>query len=75
MACKQFRDTVDNPRSIDSALVSQAISVAGRYLRLALEVLHDVEEAIIYIRLVVKLDLDLVQIRQGILSTMVSSFP
>ena len=37
------------------------------HLRLALEVLHDVEESIIHIWLVDKLDLDLVEVAQSIL--------
>ena len=39
----------------------------GSDLRLALEVLHNVKESIIYIRLVMELDFDLVQVRQGVL--------
>lgn len=41
---------------------------AGRAnLRLALEVLHDVKEPVVHIRLVGELDLDLVKIAEGIL--------
>ena len=36
-------------------------------LRLALEIFHDIQEAIVHIRLVMKLDLDLVQVSQRIL--------
>ena len=39
---------------------------AGRIDRLALKVLHDIEESIVHIRVVRKLDLDLVEVRQGI---------
>jgi len=36
-------------------------------LRLTLEIFHNVQEFIIHIRLVVKLNLDLVQVAEGIL--------
>jgi hypothetical protein len=37
------------------------------YLRLALEVLHYIQEPVINIRLIVELDLNLVQVCEGIL--------
>ncbi len=40
---------------------------AHEYSRLALEVFHDVEKPVVDVRLVMKLHLDLVEVRQGIL--------
>jgi hypothetical protein len=48
---KQFGDPVDD---------------AGRVDGLTLEVLHDIKESVVYVRLIVKLDLDLVEIGQSI---------
>ena len=41
----------------------------GFHLRLALEVLHDVEEPVIHIWLVDKLYLDLIEVAQSVLCT------
>lgn len=41
----------------------------GQHLRLTFEVFHDVQKPIIYVGLLMKLDLHLVEVAQGILST------
>ena len=43
-------------------------SLGSLYPRLALEVFHDVEESVIHIWLLMKLDLDLVEVAQCILT-------
>jgi hypothetical protein len=53
-----------------SAWYSSKISTLNK--RLAFEILHDVQEPIVYIWLVCELDLDLVEIAQGILNGNVS---
>jgi hypothetical protein len=52
VAGKQFGNPVDNARCID---------------RLALKVFHDIKESVVYVRLVVELNLDLVKIGQSII--------
>lgn len=52
MSRKQFRDTVDDSWGVNC---------------LTLEVFHDVKEAVVDVRLVVKLHFDLVKVSQGII--------
>ena len=69
MSCKEFRDAVDNSRRVDAKymLVSGTCEKPRVYVRLAFEVFHDIQEAVVDVRLVVKLYFDLVKVGQGIL--------
>jgi hypothetical protein len=64
MTSKEFGDTIDNTWRVDT--VGILVSFLGRrkfnHLRLALEVLHYIQESIIYIGLFDKLDLHLVKV-------------
>ncbi len=51
MASKEARDTSDHPGRVDA---------------LAFELLHDVEEVVVDLRLVAEFELDLVQVREGV---------
>lgn len=69
MSRKQFRDTVDDSWGVNSERMSVSVIFQELilYVRLTLEVFHDVKEAVVDVRLVVKLHFDLVKVSQGIL--------
>lgn len=70
MTSEKLRDSIDHARSVDSAQVSWFVfkyvylntRLEDEDSRLALEVFHDIEEAVIYIGLVGKLDFDLIKV-------------
>jgi len=47
-------------------------SLSSRVLRLALEILHDVQKLVVDIRLAVELYFDLIKVTQGVLSDVFS---
>jgi hypothetical protein len=71
MSCEEFRDTINDARCIDPR--EKLVSMTGKSgsarsdSRLTLEILHNIQEPIIYIWLVGKLDLNLIKIAQRIL--------
>lgn len=69
MSRKQLGYSVDNAGGVDpiACCQSNSASRARRNSRLALEIFHDVQESIVHIGLVVELNLDLVQVGEGIL--------
>lgn len=70
MSGKELGNAVDDTGGVDSAksLGPEKQSELGRLnLRLRFEVLHDVEELVVYVCLVMELDLDLIKVRQGVL--------
>lgn len=71
MAGEEFRNPADDTRCVDSAWVSRPLQCGpnGQYPRLALEVLHNVKEPIVDVWLLMKLNLDLVEIAQRILQS------
>lgn len=71
MSSEQLRNSVNYSGGVDPMLVSKwtRLLVDDKYSRLALKVLHDVEEPIVHIGLVMKLDFDLIQVGEGILRT------
>lgn len=76
---EQFRDTSNHSRCIDpttnqqrSRKKTEPHNMVSANLRLTFEVFHNVEKPIIDIRLLRKLNLDLVQVAKGILSFNIS---
>lgn len=69
MSCEEFRNAVNYTRCIDPAqlLTSSPFCHALKYIRLALEVLHYIQEPVVDIGLVVKLDFHLIEVGKGIL--------
>ena len=68
MTRKEFRHTVNNTWRINAAKISFIWSSGSRLdLRLTLEIFHNIEEPIVYVRLISKLDLDLIKITKRIL--------
>lgn len=77
MPGKQFRNPADDARCVDSSIalahIINALNCSSLHPRLALEIFHDVEEPIVYVRVVVELHLDLVEVAQRILVKMGSA--
>lgn len=73
MTGEEVRDALDDPRSVNSTerLGHFEMSKGWLHLRLALEVLHDIQEPIVDVRLFNELNLDLVEITQSILQAYV----
>lgn len=79
MACEELGNSVDHSRCIDTEVYMSDNALQYRrpwpwqhvleryHLRLALKVLHDIEKSIIHIRLVDKLNLDLIKVAQSVL--------
>lgn len=67
MSVEEIRDSLDHPRCVDpDQLLVLPTSLNLLILRLALEVFHDIQEAIVHIRMIAKANLDLVQVAQRI---------
>jgi hypothetical protein len=67
---KELGNAVDDTRGVDSAKSlgpENQLQLEGLDLRLRFEVLHDVEELVVNVCLVMELDLDLIKVRQGVL--------
>jgi hypothetical protein len=69
MPVEKGGDALNDSRRVDPGLGQRRISNVTVPLRLALEIFHYVEEAIVDVRLVHKTNLDLVQIAKRILMT------
>jgi hypothetical protein len=80
MAGKELRYSLDNSWCVDAEAISaypparlfkkkkkKKASVSQRNSRLTLEIFHDIKKPIVYIWLLGKLHLDLVQVAEGIL--------
>lgn len=71
---EEGRDTFDDARCVNtvSSQHLRRVGCGDRHIRPAFEVLHDVQESVVNIWVVDKLDLDLVEVAQGILWTISS---
>ena len=71
MAREKLRDAVDDARSIDTVFCQKLSdwehSICGVNLRLTFEVLHYVEELVIDVGLIGKLNFDLVEVAESVL--------